>query len=200
MKARKSKLDQYAETLLAMDDDKKSLVEIQGWLKAEGVTVASSSLSRYLESLRQSRLESELLGQIASGARQCQEVEKQFGKNPAPELETLIKLHRVLILQMSTQGKTDPEYLKLSDQLLRTAMEYVSGMTKAGHKERELKLAEEKFELEFSEKILDKALREHAERIANSSLSQADKIAAMRQAAFKDVEALQQSGKLKLPK
>jgi DNA-binding phage protein len=200
MKSKPSKLDQYAETLLAMDDAKKTLLEIQAWLKEEGVTASMGRISEFLSSARQSRLQAALLSQIATGAEQCKEVEKQFGKNPAPELETLIKLHRVLILQLSTQGNANPEFLKLADQLMRTAMEFVSGQTKANHKERELRLAEEKFQIEFCEKILDDALRKKADEINASSLSQADKIAAMRQATFADVDALQASGKLKLPK
>lgn len=76
----------------------------------------------------------------------------------------------------------------------------VTAKTKAAHKERELKLAEEKFQLEFCEKILDQATREQAERIANSNLSQADKIAEMRRVAFKEVDELQKSGKVQIPK
>ena len=67
-------------------------------------------------------------------------------------------------------------------------------------KRERLKLDREKFELLTAEKLLDKALRQKADEINASSLSQADKIAAMRKAAFKDVESLEQSGKLKLPK
>src|ERR1017187_2875325 len=104
MKARASKLDQFAATLMVMDGEKKTLAEIQTWLKEEGCMVATSTLGAWLESARQRQLQARLLGQITSGARQCRDVEKQFGKNPAPELETLIKLHRVLILQLSTQG------------------------------------------------------------------------------------------------
>src|ERR1039458_9262786 len=195
-----SKLDQFAEPLLEMDDQKKTIAEIQAWLKAEGVTVSTGRISGFLSALRQSRLEAQLLGRIASGARQVSAVEQQFGKNPAPELETLIKLHRVLILQLSTQGNANPEFLKLADQLMRTAMEFISGQTKAAHKERELKLAEDKFQIEFCEMILQQTVREAAERIASSNLSQADKIAAMRQAAFADVDELQRSGKIQLPK
>jgi hypothetical protein len=141
-KQKKSKLDQYAVTLLEMDAAKKTLPEILAWLKEEGVSVAPSTLSVYLESARSARLKQKLLGQITSGARQCREVEQEFAKNPAPELETLIKLHRVLILQLSTQGNTDPEFLKLSDQLTNTVLSCLSAQTKAAFKEREIFLKE----------------------------------------------------------
>lgn len=62
-----------------------------------------------------------------------------------------------------------------------------------------LKLERQKFELLAAEKMLDQALRRKAEEIAASNLSHADKIAAMRQAAFADVDALQASGQIKLP-
>ena len=69
-KQRESKLDQYADILAAMEAEKKTLAEMQAWLKEEGVIVALSSLSRYLESARTRRLQEKLLGQIATGARQ----------------------------------------------------------------------------------------------------------------------------------
>ena len=120
---------------------------MQAWLKAEGVSVATSTLSSFMSSQRDRRCQETLLQQIASGAEQVKEVEAQFGKSPAPELETLIKLHRVLILQLSTQGNADPEFLRLADQLMRTAMEFVSGQTKARQKETELQQSERKLVL-----------------------------------------------------
>ena len=107
-----SKLDRYAETLAAMEAEKKTLAEMQAWLKAEGCVVALSTLSRFLESSRQRRLQEKLLDQISSGADQCAEVEKSFKANPAPALETLIKLQRVLILNLSAQANVNPEMMK----------------------------------------------------------------------------------------
>ena len=199
VKQRESKLDIHAATLADMEVQKKTLDEMLAWLREEGVTCSPSTLSRFLESQRQSRLQDKLLAQIASGARQCKEVEKQFGKNPAPELDTLIKLHRVLILQLSTQGNADPEFLKLADQLMRTALEFVSGQTKAAHKERELRLAEDKFQIEVCEHFLAWFKDAKAREIAESTSSNAEKIAALRQAYFKDVDELQASGKVVLP-
>jgi hypothetical protein len=196
----KSKLDQYAETLLAMDGEKKTLADMQAWLKEEGVTVSQGQLSKFLSALRSERQQASLLESIVLGARQVKEVNRRFEKNPAPELESLIKLLRVSILQLATQAQANPELLKLVDQLTRTVMEFVSGQTKALHKERERRLAEDKFQIEFCELVLTQAIREAAERIATSSLSQADKIAAMRREAFKDVESLRQSGNLQIPK
>ena len=198
-KQKKSKLDQFAGTLADMDAAKKTIAEIQAWLKDEGCVVSTGAISNYLSSLRQARLQSALLGQIAAGANQVREVEKQFSKNPAPELETLIKLHRVLIMKLSTAGNADPEFLKLADQLMRTAMEFVSGQTKAAHKERELAVAEGKFQQATCEFFLKWFNDQQARDIAGSSASNAEKIAQLRQTYFKSVDELEKSGKVVLP-
>jgi hypothetical protein len=151
-----SKLDRYADTLMAMDAEKKTLEHMRLWLKEEGVVVDKSTIGRFLESGRQSQLEDKLLVQISSGARQSEAVKKEFGKNPPPELEMLIKLHQVLIMQLSTQGNANPKFLILADQMLRTVMEMVSGQTKAKFKERELALAESKFQWDAAEACLEK--------------------------------------------
>jgi len=63
-----------------------------------------------------------------------------------------------------------------------------------------ISLARDQFELDYCEKLLDKATREAVERIAGSNLSNADKIAAMRQEVFKSVDELEKSGKVVIPK
>lgn len=163
----KSKLDQHAATLLDMDAQKKTLAEMLAWLREEGVTCSASTLSRFLESQRQEQLEKQLLARISSGARQVEEMEKEFRKNPAPELETIIKLHRVLSLQLATQSQANPELIKLADQLTRTALEYTSGKTKAAQKEIELKQSERKLQ------ILEKkaAAFDQAKEVISSKLS-----------------------------
>lgn len=50
-----------------------------------------------------------------------------------------------------------------------------------------------------AERLLDEALRLEAARIAGSNLSNAEKIAALRKAAFADVDALEASGAIQLP-
>jgi hypothetical protein len=200
MKARPSKLDQFAAQLAGLDAEKKTLSEICEWLASEGCRVSPSSVSVYLERLRSARREAAILSQITNGARQSAEVEKQFSKNPAPQLDTIIKLHRVMIMQLATQSVDNPELIEVTNALTKTVMDFVSGQTKAAHKERELRLAEDKFQIEFCELVLQKTVREAAERIASSNLSNADKIAAMRKEAFKSVDELQASGKIKIPK
>jgi len=174
----KSKLDQFDETLEAMEMRGKTCTEMVTWLRDEGVTVSEPTVSRFLESRRNARLQEKLLGSITSGSRQASAVEKQFTRNPAPELESLIKLLRVAILNMATQAQAHPELLKLVDQLTRTVMEFVSGQTKAMHKERELAVAEEK--LELLKKKADQADQAKG-IIGNNELSEAEKTERMRE-------------------
>jgi hypothetical protein len=147
-KEQKSKLDQYAETLLVMEESGKTLDRMVEWLREEGLTIDASTVSRYLAKLRQQRAQESLLSSIVSGADQCRRVESEFARNPAPELETLVKLHRVLILNMTTQAARDPKefapLLSLANSMTATVMEMLSGQTKAAFKEREVSLAERK--------------------------------------------------------
>ncbi|HEV2329235.1 MAG TPA: hypothetical protein VGY56_10645 [Verrucomicrobiae bacterium] len=196
----KSKLDQYAATLLIMGDEGKTLDEMVAWLKLEGTCVAKSTLSVFLDKQRQQRAQSQLLQSISSGAEQCKAVESEFARNQAPELETIIKLHRVIILNLTTLGQANPKLLSLADTMTQTVLQAISAKTKAELETRKLNLAEQKFQMQFCEMVLDKTVRENAERIAGSNMSQAAKIAAMRQATFKEVDALEASGEIKLPK
>ena len=70
---------------------------------------------------------------------------------------------------------------------------------KVGQKDEAIKLARERFETEIAEKMLSEELRAKAAAINASDLSNADKIAAMRAAAFAEVDAMQKSGKVVLP-
>lgn len=183
-----SKLDQYAETLLAMDaerEPRKTLDDMLTWLKDEGCTVSKGTLSKFLTAERSAQQRQSLLDSIVSGARQVKEVNQQLEKNPAPELDSLIKLLRVSILQLATQAQANPDLLKLVDQLTRTVMEFVSGQTKAMHKERELRVAEGKFQRETVELFLtwvkDKRAREIAE---STSMKRGDQIEAIGQQMF----------------
>ena len=63
-----------------------------------------------------------------------------------------------------------------------------------------VKLARDKFEVEVAEKLLDEAMRRRAEEIANNpQLSEAERIEAMRQVYFADVDKLQASGAVLIP-
>lgn len=183
-KKTKSKLDQFAETLEAMELQGKTCVEMVAWLKDEGCTASEPTVSRFLDARRNARWQDQLLINITSGAQQCAEVNKQFAKNPAPDLEALIKLLRVSILNLTTQAQANPELLKLVNELTRTVMEFVSGQTKAMHKERELRVTEGKFARESVKLFIEWAKNEEAMRIASSPMPQAEKLEKLGQKMF----------------
>lgn len=129
-KQKQSKLDSYAERLtewfLPVDQGGKgfTLDQAREQLRLDGVSVSCSRLSVWWSGQQQVRLEDRLLSQIASGARQVREVEQQFGKAPAPELEMLVKLHRVLILKLATEGNVDAEKLELVNRMMREVQKF----------------------------------------------------------------------------
>ena len=147
-KEQKSKLDPFAEGL----DEwlgilKMTLAEAQAELAKDGCHVSLSRLSSWWEARCSANLQEKLLAQIAAGASQCKDVEKTFADNPAPQMETIIKLHRVLIMQLSTQSQSNPALLQLADQLTRTALEFASGQTKAELEKQKIALANRRVKL-----------------------------------------------------
>lgn len=143
-----SKLDRYQEQLLEMESatPPKTLADMQQWLAQEGVVVVQSTIGRFLESLRSRRAQERVLGLVATGSQQCKELDSAFAKNPAPQLETLIKLFKTLIMQLTLKGAAAPELLSLANHLTMTVCEFISGQTKAAFKERELTLDERKYQ------------------------------------------------------
>lgn len=72
--------------------------------------------------------------------------------------------------------------------------------TKAEHRAgEELKLTREKWEVEVCEKFLSWFQDSKAREIAESQCSNSEKIAALRQAYYADVDALEKSGQVHLP-
>lgn len=69
-------------------------------------------------------LQEQLLAQIAYAGSHCAEIERAFGQNPPPRLETLIKLYRVLILKLSGEGQTNPDQLKLAMSLMKPVLDW----------------------------------------------------------------------------
>src|ERR1017187_2467874 len=181
-KQKPSKLDPFAERLTQWftpkdkGGDGLTLAEAQAQLKLDGCSVSPARLSLWWAARQQEFLRDTLLGQIASGARQCAAVEKSFAKNPAPELETLIKLQRVILLNLSTQANVDPSLL----DLIGNSFKAVLTAEKLKLQRESLSLDREKFELESAALMLDQALRAQADEINASGLSQAAKLAAMR--------------------
>jgi len=107
----------------------------------------------------QEQLREELLAQITHGGRLCAEIEKQFGQNPAPELETLIKLYRVLILKFSVEARVAPEMFELVTDLMKPVMDWA----RLQEKRRERELAEQKYRDQLEAQKAAQAREEKAE-------------------------------------
>lgn len=110
----------------------------------------------------------------------------------------------VFQLQATEEGKVDREmWIELEKlRIFRESAETKGRLDQAklAQKDQEIALARTKFELEAAEKMLDAAMRARADEINASGLSNADKIAAMRKAAFAEIDELQVSGKVVVPK
>jgi len=86
-------------------------------------------------------LQEKLLDQIAEGAGFCAALERRFGENPAPELELLIKLCRVLLLKFSLEANKSPAMLRLLSDLVKPVMDWA----RLEEKRKEREFAEQKY-------------------------------------------------------
>ncbi|HYG36404.1 MAG TPA: hypothetical protein VEC99_16540, partial [Clostridia bacterium] len=77
-----------------------------------------------LPQLTPEQLQKIVLKQITEGAGLCKEMERALQGNPAPELETLLKLHRVLILKYSLEAEVKPEQLSFVKDLMKPVMDW----------------------------------------------------------------------------
>jgi hypothetical protein len=143
-KAVPSKLDPFTDQLLQMDQDKMTINKMLAWLHGQKMKCSQNTLRHFLTTRRAARNRNHLLEWLAAGSTQSRVVKKYFAKNAAPELETLIKLFRVLITQLSIRGAEDSELLKLANQLTHTALSFELGRTKSSLAERNLVMAEAK--------------------------------------------------------
>jgi hypothetical protein len=149
MKDRPSKLDAFAEQLEQWFElEHMTLAEAGARLHDAGCDVSLSRLSKWWMRRQGELIQDRILERIATGAQQCQEVEKQLAETPAPELDTLIKLHRVLIFRLSTEANANPELLELVDRLMKPVLGYY----KLEDKRRETSLAERKYRDAVAEK------------------------------------------------
>src|SRR5947199_8291504 len=125
MMSKRSKLDDYSEQLEQwLEGEQMTLSQAREQLAKVGCAVSLGRLSEWRRARAWQQTREQLLNQIAEGARHCEEVEKEFGTNPPPELETLIKLHRLTILQLSSQNNVNRETVSLVTAPMRPAMDW----------------------------------------------------------------------------
>lgn len=65
-----------------------------------------------------------LLARIARGAVLCRQLEAQLRQHPAPEVETIIKLYRVLLLKLSVEVQETPDLRHLVATLVKPVMDW----------------------------------------------------------------------------
>jgi hypothetical protein len=146
-KTKPSKLDPFGERLEEWFLLGQPLVYAQEQLALDGCKVTLSRLSVWWQHRQAERAEAALLAQIATGAKQCREIETAMQSDRAPELKMLIGLHRVLILKMSTEGNLDPDKLELVNRMMREVQKFarLEQLEKQNViEERKLALLEEK--------------------------------------------------------
>ena len=99
------------------------------------------------------QVQEHLLEQIAQGANHCRELEAQLRKHPAPELETIIKTYRVLVLKLSAQVQAAPELRHLITTLFKPVMDWA----RLEEKRKDRELAEQKHREEAAARLAAKA-------------------------------------------
>ncbi len=120
-----SKLDPYLDRLEHwLGVEQLTLDETRQRLRAVGCSISMAALSRWWRNRRQQHLQNALVTQIADAAHQCQQVEAEFSRHPAPPLETLVKLHHVIILKLSAQANVVPTFLSLITDLMKPVMQW----------------------------------------------------------------------------
>ena len=97
-----------------------------------------------------------LLEQINAAARHCHQVEQQFGNNPPPELETLIKVHRVIVLQLSAQKEFKAETVRQITALMKPVMDWARLQEQV--KARELAEAKYRDQVEAQKAALEREI------------------------------------------
>lgn len=178
-KEKQSKLDAWAERL---DEwfgvEKKTLAQVKEQLALDGCSVSLSRLSEWWSARSSQHLQERLLGQIASGARACREVEEALGENGAPGLDVLIKLHRVLILKLSTEGNVEAEQLELVNRMMREVIKFA----RLEQLERQIGLDRDKFEFDAAKACL--AALPELKVIQGSAISETEKVEQIRLKLF----------------
>jgi hypothetical protein len=113
-----SKLEPFADQLLQMEVEDKTIDQMLDWLKERAVTTARGNLSKFLRNKREER---EVTEQLDSDKNLYQAVEKWIQENPHPKLEAIIERFKMLVLKLAMKKEAAPEVLKLADKLVGTA-------------------------------------------------------------------------------
>ncbi len=147
----------------------KHAAELEEWFEGEQITAKEAkerlaklgceiSLGRLYEwwSERRARNQEErFLERIERGAGLCKRIEARFGKNPAPAIETLIKVQRVLLLNLSAKTEESPAVGRLIATLMKPLLDWSRIEQRKKEKEEELILRREEIEKRRGEEERD---------------------------------------------
>ncbi len=146
-KPRESKLDEHAERLTEWLTPKEeggrglTYHEAAEQLRSDSFSVVPSRICTWWKRRRDDQEAKDYLEGIRNGSAQVKEVEQALGENRTPELETLIQMHRLVVLQLVTQSKVNPKLLKTVSLMMKPIMEYA----KLAEKRKEIELNQQKY-------------------------------------------------------
>ncbi len=113
--------------------------------------------------------------QIQSASTSAQALEHEFTQHPPPALDTLVKFHRVLILQLGGHLEAHPAFADVLSRMLRTAAEIEREQLRTQLEQRRVELAEQKFQFDAAAACLAH-LPEFKAISQNSELTLAEQI------------------------
>jgi hypothetical protein len=113
------------------------------WLERQGLPTHPGTISHHLRKFRFQRVKQLLL----TGSNLAHDADAVLKQNPAPSLDTIVQIFQVIIMQLTVQGTTDPDLLKLADQLARTAIGFTSGRARTGLEQQRLSVQERRVTL-----------------------------------------------------
>jgi hypothetical protein len=124
-KPRRSKLDPFADEIMVwFEQDKLPMKDAILRLKERGCDVSEDALAIWWKKRRHELLEEQLLNQIESAGDECARLENAFREHPAPAIDTLLKVYRVLVLKLNNQANASPALLQLAANLLKPLLEW----------------------------------------------------------------------------
>jgi len=130
IKAKSSKLDPFEEALFDMEDAKKTLTEMRQWLAGQGVTISVSGISQYLSIRRQRRERDQMLEQIATGQQEHTQLKAAFVAHPEPDLETMIKLSRFIMMQQAMHVAAKSDFTRRSCEMTKMVLNFIKSQVK----------------------------------------------------------------------
>lgn len=146
---------------------------------------SAASLSNWRAKFAQEQLERTILQRITDGSAAARQAEDFLAKNPAPALDTIIKLQRVLIMDLSARGAVDPATLGIIQKMVGTCLDH----QRAGIAQDSLNLDRARFQRETAELFLKWQADARAQEITASTSSNSEKIEALGNLMFGDLWA-----------